>query len=444
MQKKTKKTTRKKRHDKPITSEMGALAAKLNYDGIILPTGERKKYSQDKIGEMFGLTSTSKRVQIQKAIDMATQAGMVRFEIIAKTSRDIKRESDLFTKLVSDEGEPLLDLTVTRVIEPHIEDMPMELRRWEIGQCAAELIRGIISDLVSTKDVVVGVSCGSTLNETANAIQALDEQPSNYVHVVPTVGAFGTIPVEEESTTITRKIAERLGSSNKIRCYTLPSPGFVQQPGIWKALHQTVLTQKVVELWEKADLLLSGIGAMEPNATALRFWKLAGVGENELRLLKEHLDAAGDLTLNFLAKDGSRLSRWRDDASVKREIRLILGQLAYPIATKLDHLQKVCLTKGKSSIAVGIGPEKAPAFVAAVRGRYIDGIITDSTTSDAITTHWDASRQRQPEITPVWMRRELENDKKVLELQKKECEQKLNKINEQLEYMQSSQQGIFE
>lgn len=434
MKNKTKKTARKKRHDKPISPEMGALAAKLNYDGIVLQTGERKKYSQDKIGEMFGLTSTAKRVQIQKAIDMATQAGMVRFEIIAKTNRDVKREGDLFAKLVSDKGEPLLDLAVTRVVKPYIEDGPMELRRWEIGQSAAKLMTSIISDLVTTQDVVIGISCGSTLNEMANAIQALNK-PSNYVHIVPTVGAFGTIPIEEESTTIARKIAERLGSWDKIRCYTLPSPGFVQQPGIWRALHQTVLTQTVVELWKNADVLLSGIGAMEPNATALRFWKLAGVGENELKLLKEHLDAAGDLTLNFLAKDGSRLSQWRDNADVKREVRLILDQLAYPIATNLDHLQKACLTKGKSSIAVGIGSEKAPAFVAAVKGRYIDGIITDSATCDAITMHWAESQQRQSEIDIDRMHRELENRKKALEFQMKECEQEIDEINKRLSYM---------
>lgn len=424
-----KQETAEKRPYIRITPELGALAAKLYFDGVNLQTG-LKKLKQNEVGKMTGLTT---RHSVHNAIELAIQAGLVRFEVISKSNRDIERECNLFTELVNENGEPLLDLAVTRVIKPHVENGPKEFHRWEIGQVAADLLSDLINDMATRKEVVIGVSCGSTLKEMADATHAIDK-PEHNIHIVPTVGSFGTIPVQEESTTIARKISERLGTWDNIHSYALPAPGFAKGGETWDELRKIPILKKVENYWKKADVLISGIGAMETNATALRLWELAGVTEDDMNLLKDHADAAGDVTLNFLANDGTPLDDKRVGNKVDKNVRRSLMKLAFPLATSLPDL-----ANAQFSIAVGIGPEKAPAFVAAIRGKYIKGIITDLVTSDAIVEHWrntgtDKPKQSTAELSKSHKQRML----RILQHRKKEYEDNLKEVNDWLAALNQS------
>ena len=145
----------------------------------------------------------------------------------------------------------------------------------------------------------------------------------------------------------------------------LPAPGVVGSKASRHALLDDPFVAAAMRWMEEITLAIVGIGALTPSKL------LAASGnvftEEELHELQE-LGAVGDICLRFFDADGVPVGSPLDD----RVIGLDLEQLRKP----------------KRAVGVAGGPRKFAAIQGALRGRFVNVLVTDRFTAERLAGDW--------------------------------------------------------
>jgi DNA-binding transcriptional regulator LsrR (DeoR family) len=138
----------------------------------------------------------------------------------------------------------------------------------------------------------------------------------------------------------------------------LPIAGILSTPTARDILMAEEVTQQAVRLFEHVTTALVGIGAIEPSPLLAQSGNI--FSEAELELLRKN-KAVGDMLLRFYDQNGSLVSTGLE----KRVISMTLEQLS------------------KVSCAIGVagGVRKYPAILGALRGKWINILVTDQFTA---------------------------------------------------------------
>ena len=147
-----------------------------------------------------------------------------------------------------------------------------------------------------------------------------------------------------------------LGGYNA-RLHLVPAPLLVSSKSVREALLQEPDLVEISRMIPLSSMTVVGIGAMDDDATILTNGILT---KNDFTLLKMR-GAVGDLLSHFMDRNGRLID-------VDLEDRLLSLSLE-----KLRGLDNV--------IGVAGGPGKTDAILAALRGRYLDTLITDEDTA---------------------------------------------------------------
>jgi DNA-binding transcriptional regulator LsrR (DeoR family) len=203
------------------------------------------------------------------------------------------------------------------------------------------------------RDSVVGVSWGRTVRMVADRLPDVPRRP---VEVVPLVGGMGPVGEEVHANEIARRLASRLDG----KYYVLNAPAMADSVGSCATLIRDPAVGSILERARKADVAVVGIGGVLSSSTLVRSGYLK---PEQLRRLKR-AGAVGDICSRFFTRSG-------------RPCRSsVTGRVVGIDLADLRQLPWV--------IGVAVGIEKAQAILGALRGGYINALVTDEATARAV------------------------------------------------------------
>jgi DNA-binding transcriptional regulator LsrR (DeoR family) len=218
----------------------------------------------------------------------------------------------------------------------------------QIGAAAAYYLESALRP-----NEVVGISSWSaTLLALVDAMHPAPRKGD--VRVVQILGGVGSPSAEAHAGRLTSRLADLLGGM----AVFLPAPGIVGSAAAREAITADHFVRDAIALFEQVTTALVGIGALEPS-------KLLSDSGN--RFSMEELEelraqgAVGDVLLRFFDAHGTPV-----DTPLNQRV----------ISMRLDQLRQV-----DRSIGVAGGERKYRAILGAIRGGWVNVLVTDHLTA---------------------------------------------------------------
>ncbi|KAB2329302.1 sugar-binding transcriptional regulator [Bacillus mesophilum] len=289
--------------------------------------------TQAEIAKKLGVS----RPVISKLLQRAKDEGIVRVYIMEESVRTVELERELEDKF------ELADA----VVIPH-NGLSGEMARRAIGQAAAHYISQNLKNVEN-----IGISWGETLAHFVNEFPFLKKGD---ITVVPLEGGMGIKNVNIHANQLANELAKKLHGN----CTYLYAPAIVENEELKQRLMSTQDIQAVLEIARAVDIAIVGIGNPFEDST-LR--KVGYIEEQDLREL-EKKEVAGDIGFRFFNINGQSIN---DSLTSK-----IIG-------VELEEFKEI-----KKVICIVEGTHKVDSLLGALRGGFIDILITDEMTASAL------------------------------------------------------------
>jgi len=243
--------------------------------------------------------------------------------------------------------EQCCDLVEVIVIETHNYDSPSGIVL-ELGQAAAGYLERTIQ-----KNDIIGFAWGTTMKTMVDAMQP---QKIPNVKVFQMNGGLTPQMTDIHGTSLTHNLATRLGGD----AYMLQAPGVVDNPQTQQTFMADTNVHQVFEFANDASMAFFGIGTIAEDT----LWGRAGLLTEEVTEELESLGAVGDIMSRYYDENGKRVNSSLCQRVVGIPIEQLLG---------IDR-----------RIGVAGGSEKFKAILGALRGGYINVLITDHITAQKL------------------------------------------------------------
>lgn len=277
------------------------------------------------------------RVMVSRMLSEARDEGIVNITIRNPFSEEHQYEQEIVDTF------GIKDVTVINLTSSDVPSGQNQLAR--VG---AMLLKSVLKD-----EDIVGVMAGRTI---ANVADKMEYFPIKNVQFIPLIGGWGSEGMEWHSNANARKMANTL----KGQYYLLNAPAIVASGESREVLLQEKEICGVLERAKNATVALIGIGQVSGQAS---FVKSGSLHIQEIHAMKQQ-GAVTSLCTSFLDRDGRLL----DVPVSSRMIGLS--------ANDLRHIPRV--------IAIASGEDKVAAMTAALRGKWMDTLITDLKTAEAV------------------------------------------------------------
>ena len=288
--------------------------------------------TQNAIAAQLGVT----RPQVSRLLKRARAEGIVEIRIVDRTAV----ESPAADALRRDFGLDGVHLAPTIA-------GPEDLTRRMVGRLAAEVLRGALR-----AGAIVGVGDGASVAATAAALEETVTPVA--VTVIPLCGGYWSTGPEREPY---RRIGDALGGQVR----GLMAPGLVDDAATRRSLVAHAGVRAIVDLWERVDIGLFGIGAPAWSASVL------GVAvEREL----DEAGAVGEILVAPFDLDGRFVCPALRERVIAFDARR-LGRI--PV-----------------SIGVAAGEGKVRPILGALRAGIVRTLVTDVATAEAVVALHEA------------------------------------------------------
>lgn len=264
-------------------------------------------------------------------------------ERIVRIAVDVPRGTypDLEDGLISRYG-----LSEAIVVECDADEEPVILVA--LGEAAAFFLESTLSE-----GEVIGVSSWSqSILQMVDRIHPLKRVSAQ--RVVQTLGGMGDPGMEFHATQLTTRLA-RLTRAEPI---LLPAPGVASTAATRRILVEDRYVKAALDDFGKITLAMLGIGTVQPSQLLARSGNV--FTQSELEALSR-MGAVGDLSLRFFDGQGAPVKSPLDE----RVIGISLGEI--------KAIPRVAAVAG--------GARKVAAIRGALRGGYLDVLITDRFTA---------------------------------------------------------------
>jgi deoxyribonucleoside regulator len=158
------------------------------------------------------------------------------------------------------------------------------------------------------------------------------------------------------ATSLTRELAARLGGD----CYMLQAPGVVDSPQTQLILMADAQVHQVFDLASRANIAFFSIGTIAEDT----LWGRAGLLPDEVVAELDSLQAVGDIMSRYFDEDGVLVN----SSLCRRVVGLPIQQLL--------HIER--------RVGVAGGRAKCKAIQGALRGSYVNVLITDYLTAKVL------------------------------------------------------------
>ncbi len=282
--------------------------------------------TQEAIAALVGVT----RPQVSRLLKEARAQGVVEIRIVDRA------------EVESPAGPALRKRFGLRAVHlaPSL-DGPPDLARRRVGKLAGQVLASAVRD-----GMVIGIGDGAAVSAVADelVIGASDTDAT----AVPLCGGFWRPGAGAEPF---RRVGESLGAT----VHALHAPGLLDDAAVRDALCAHSGVRSVLELWERLDVALFGIGGPS--------WSEASVGREAMAEIRAG-GAVGEVLIAPYAIDGRLVGE-----SLRRRT----------IAFDARRL-------GDVSLAIGVaeGPGKVAPILGALRGGFLNVLVTDVRTAEAV------------------------------------------------------------
>lgn len=302
----------------PITQKLMYKIARAYYDDEL---------TQQEIGAKFGLS----RIKVGRLLEKARREKLVQISIQEpKIDADIELENKIEKKYDIDEV----------ILVPAKSDHQRTLQA--IGMATADFLDRVISG-----DEIIGITWGGTMLAMVDALHS-NNWPG--MRIVQLLGGLGSSQADMYAADLTIRMAQTFGAKARL----LSAPGIVPTKEICDALRQDQQIEETLELGEKADIAIVGLGRPTSSSPVIKYGILS---PDELVQLEKQ-GAVGDVGLRFMDANGE---------AIKNEINnRIIG---------LDFAQYKSI---KKVVGIAAGPEKYEVVKASLIGNLLSVLITDS------------------------------------------------------------------
>lgn len=269
--------------------------------------------TQGEVAEALNVPST----KAHRLIARATRDGIIRVFVEGPMAGCIALEDGLKQRFGLGECE----------VVPNVEDNALPLRT--LGIAGARYLRRALD---RGRDKVIALGHGRTL---AAAIDFLPSTPSPEVSFVSLLGGltrrFAANPFD-----VIQRLAEKTGAEG----YILPVPFFANTIADKKVLLNQLGIGDVIELGDKASLLIVGIGEASENG----FLQMAGmVAPDDIQAVRK-AGAVGEVLGHFFALDGRAIPNGLSDRAIAPDLERLRGRRIIAIAggtTKTDAIRSI-------------------------------------------------------------------------------------------------------
>jgi DNA-binding transcriptional regulator LsrR (DeoR family) len=285
--------------------------------------------TQAEIARAIGVT----RSAVSRMLTETRQKGIVEIHI----RRPLSFDEDLGSALIRRFG-----LRDARVLAWSKEDQYDELRS-RLGKVAAQVLVGLIQP-----NTIIGVAWGTTVSATIDALEVPDHIPAR---VVQLVGVLGSSSHAFNAQALVESLARKLGGQG-IYLYT---PFIVDNEDMVRSLMSNRSVKEAIAVGRSCDVALLGIGTTNPQFCSL--YQGGHITRDNLDALRR-AGAVGDVSGHHFDIRGRT-----PETDLHNRLVGIARQDLLNIPTRLG---------------VAGGAAKAPAILGALRGGYVNLLVTDS------------------------------------------------------------------
>lgn len=300
----------------------------------VLPLYYEQELTQAEVARRLGL-STSK---VNRLLRQAREQGMV--EIIIRTP--FQHLFHLEARL-----KAIFDLTDSVIIPQIAEDVTAMVHT--LGRAGANYLQGRLRD-----GDVLAIGGGTAVHAVT---QALETRRSCDVKVVPSLGGVqGRVTTDVNY--LASQIAERLGG----KAYQLHAPAFVETQEQREMLLSMGPIKEILNIARRATIALMGVGTVD-YATS-RYVQFTALSPKEMKLIAEDHSGVGEIGAYIFDVEGRPCAH----KYAERVVGLTLPELRH-----------IPFFIGVAATAV-----KALPIYGALRGGYLDALITDEAAARGI------------------------------------------------------------
>jgi DNA-binding transcriptional regulator LsrR (DeoR family) len=236
------------------------------------------------------------------------------------------------------------------IVVDSLEDNEKLIQR-DLGAATAYYLESAIRP-----NEIIGISSWSaTLLALVDSLHPLTKKPG--VKVVQLLGGVGNPAVEAHATRLTSRMAQLVNGEP----IYLPVAGVLATPAARDILLADDVTMPAVQLFDKVSTALVGIGAIDPSPLLAQSGNIFSPQELDLLRSKK---AVGDILLRFYDRNGALV-----ETGLEKRV----------ISMSLEQLSKV-----NRAVGVAGGSRKYIGILGALRGRWINLLVTDHFTAERL------------------------------------------------------------
>jgi DNA-binding transcriptional regulator LsrR (DeoR family) len=288
--------------------------------------------TQDEIASKLGIS----RQSAQRLVSFAVSAGLVKVRI----EHPIAQCLDLATRMRDRFGLSLIEVAPT---DPASDSTTLGVA----GAVAVEIER----HLKSSSPIVMAMGTGRTLKAAIDLLPAIDASKHKIVSLTGTITPDGSAAFYN--------VIYDMASAVRSRLFPMPLPVIASSRRERDLLHQQPMIQTTLKLAARANVAFVGIGDLGARAP---LFVDGFISDRELRALQK----AGGV---------GEIVGWTFDERGEMVADVTNDRVASAQIPSRDRCLVIAGAKGKL---------KLPGIVAALRGRLINGLITDEVTARAV------------------------------------------------------------
>jgi DNA-binding transcriptional regulator LsrR (DeoR family) len=288
---------------------------------------------QSEIAKQLGLSQAT----VSRLLDRSKEEGIIRISV--------NLPSGVYTEL---EETLVKKFNLRDAIVVDSQDDNEKLIQRDLGAATAYYLESAIRP-----NEVIGISSWSaTLLALVDALHPTPRKAG--VKVVQILGGVGNPSVEAHATRLTSRIAQLI----KGDAVYLPISGVLATEAARDILMADEVAQHAIRLFDHVTTALVGIGAIDPSPLLAQSGNI--FSQKELDLLRQE-KAVGDILMRFFDQNGNLVETGLE----KRVISMTLEQLS----------------KVGRAVGVAGGSRKYAGILGALRGHWINVLVTDHFTA---------------------------------------------------------------
>ncbi len=281
-------------------------------------------FTQQQIGEYLDLP----RLRVNRLLDKARKNGVIHFSVRENDHNRLLSEQNLIRRF------GLKDAFV----------VPSPPDDGDINENVAYAAAMYMNERISQSSYI-NVGYGDTTSRILNHLSNISESTINVVSLTGGVNYY---------------LPNSRSSIFNARLFLTPAPLLMKNPDMVQAIWQEDSVRQIMSMATHSQFTVVGIGAMNNEATLVTNGM---VSSNDFLLLSMQ-GAVGDILCHFIDKNGQLIESDME------------GRL---ISTSLSTLKSL-----ENTIGVAAGSTKVAAILGALRGGYLDVLITDEATATAV------------------------------------------------------------